>query len=144
MYTFQKTPFSPLFSTIPGKPASGIWNGKFHPSAERWPVISCQKKAVKTALKLSSKTVQKYLGPPRSGMDRLRKRIRSVLVTGLAWTQVGGELLYVETVDHAGQRRADHHRKTWRCDEGICQGGRQLCPVPVRTPRHRSGLLQKF
>jgi len=40
------------------------------------------------------------------------------VTTGLAWTEVGGELLTIEAVDAAGQGAGDRHRQARRRHEG--------------------------
>jgi ATP-dependent Lon protease len=54
-------------------------------------------------LKVTQSSVQKYLGPPRFRYGQLEEKDQIGLVTGLAWTQVGGELLYVETLIMPGK-----------------------------------------
>jgi ATP-dependent Lon protease len=61
---------------------------------------------------ISATTMAKMLGPPRFKISQIEEKDQIGLVTGLAWTQVGGELLCVETADHAGQGQAHHHRQT--------------------------------
>lgn len=41
--------------------------------------------------------IPKYLGNKRLIHDRILDRMQPGIVTGLAWTQVGGEILYIET-----------------------------------------------
>ncbi|RJP82762.1 MAG: endopeptidase La [Desulfobacteraceae bacterium] len=53
--------------------------------------------------KITSKIVQKYLGPYKFKHGQVEERDQIGLVTGLAWTQVGGELLCVETVIMPGK-----------------------------------------
>ncbi len=52
---------------------------------------------------ITSRTVQKHLGPPRFRHDQMETQNQIGLVTGLAWTQVGGELLYIETLTMPGK-----------------------------------------
>jgi len=47
---------------------------------------------------VSTTTVQKHLGPPRFRQSQLEDEDKVGMVTGLAWTQVGGELLCIETL----------------------------------------------
>jgi ATP-dependent Lon protease len=47
---------------------------------------------------VTAKSVQKYLGPPRFKELQIEENDQVGIVTGLAWTQVGGELLCVETL----------------------------------------------
>jgi len=53
--------------------------------------------------KVTAKSIQKYLGPPAFKHGQIEDKDQVGLVTGLAWTQVGGELLYVETVTMPGK-----------------------------------------
>jgi len=53
--------------------------------------------------KVTAKSVQKYLGPPRFKALQIEESDQVGIVTGLAWTQVGGELLCVETLIMPGK-----------------------------------------
>jgi ATP-dependent Lon protease len=53
--------------------------------------------------KISVNSIHKHLGPPRFRFGRVEEKDQVGLVTGLAWTQVGGELLSVETVIMPGK-----------------------------------------
>jgi len=53
--------------------------------------------------KVTTKSVQKYLGPPRFKELQIEEDDQVGIVTGLAWTQVGGELLCVETLIMPGR-----------------------------------------
>ena len=48
--------------------------------------------------KVTEKSIQKYLGPPRFKEIQIEDQDQIGTVTGLAWTQVGGELLSIETL----------------------------------------------
>ena len=54
-------------------------------------------KARKTPLSIGSKNLDKYLGVRRFDFGRAEENNEIGLVTGLAWTEVGGELLQVES-----------------------------------------------
>ncbi len=62
----------------------------------------CRKAARKVARggrkphSIGARNLDDYLGPPTYTGDRLRKRAREGVVTGLAWTPVGGKILYIE------------------------------------------------
>jgi ATP-dependent Lon protease len=47
--------------------------------------------------------VTKYLGPPRFRKTEIEEKDQVGMVTGMAWTQVGGELLFVETLTMPGK-----------------------------------------
>ena len=61
------------------------------------------KKKREKAFHISSKSVQKYLGPPRFRKSQIEDKDQIGMVTGLAWTQVGGELLTVEALTMPGK-----------------------------------------
>ncbi len=53
--------------------------------------------------KITANTVQKYLGPPTYKESQIEEKDQVGIVTGLAWTQVGGELLCIETLIMPGK-----------------------------------------
>jgi ATP-dependent Lon protease len=57
----------------------------------------------KSGFNVTAKSVQKYLGPPRFKELQIEENDQVGIVTGLAWTQVGGELLCVETLIMPGK-----------------------------------------
>ena len=54
-------------------------------------------------LNVTSKSVYKYLGPPHFKVSQIDDKDQIGLVTGLAWTQVGGELLCIEILIMPGK-----------------------------------------
>jgi ATP-dependent Lon protease len=52
----------------------------------------------KNEFAVSEKSVPKYLGPYRFRQEQVEEQDQVGMVTGLAWTQVGGELLFIETL----------------------------------------------
>ena len=61
------------------------------------------KKKESTIFKVTAKSVQRYLGPPRFKEIQIEEEDQIGLVTGLAWTHVGGELLCIETLIMPGK-----------------------------------------
>jgi ATP-dependent Lon protease len=61
------------------------------------------KKKTDKPYRITGKTVQKLLGPPPFKHSQIEEKDRIGLVNGLAWTQVGGELLAVETLMMPGK-----------------------------------------
>ena len=57
----------------------------------------------KNEFKVSERTVHKYLGPYRFRQEQVEEKDQVGMVTGLAWTQVGGELLFIETLIMPGK-----------------------------------------
>jgi len=53
--------------------------------------------------KVTALSIQKYLGPPRFKELQIEQEDQIGTVTGLAWTQVGGELLSIETLIMTGK-----------------------------------------
>ena len=52
---------------------------------------------------ISANTITSLLGPPPFKISQIEDKDQTGLVTGLAWTQVGGELLCVETLTMPGK-----------------------------------------
>ena len=53
---------------------------------------------------IGANNLEEYLGAPSYSGDRLRRRLKVGVVTGLAWTQVGGRILYIEGLSMPGGR----------------------------------------
>ena len=53
--------------------------------------------------KVSEKSITKFLGPYRFRQEQVEEKDQVGMVTGLAWTQVGGELLFIETLIMPGK-----------------------------------------
>ncbi len=60
-------------------------------------------KKEKTEFKVTEKSIGKYLGPYRFRQEQVEEKDTVGMVTGLAWTQVGGELLFIETLIMPGK-----------------------------------------
>ncbi|MBS0014205.1 MAG: endopeptidase La [Desulfobacterales bacterium] len=79
-------------------------------SLEREIASICRKIARKVAktgadkvIHVNSRSVEKYLGPVQYRRGQLEEKDLVGIVTGLAWTQFGGELLYVESAIMPGK-----------------------------------------
>ena len=53
--------------------------------------------------KVTEKTIPKHLGPYRFRSEQVEEKDQVGMVTGLAWTQVGGVLLFIETLIMPGK-----------------------------------------
>jgi len=53
--------------------------------------------------KVTEKSIPKYLGPYRFRQEQVEEKDQVGMVTGLAWTPVGGELLFIETLIMPGK-----------------------------------------
>ena len=73
-------------------------------------------------------SLQKYLGIPQYYPEMDQEESQVGLSTGLAWTEVGGDVLYIEVSPFSGKGRSAHHRADRRGHAGIRQGGRHLRP----------------
>ena len=60
-------------------------------------------KQEKRGYHVTGKSIPKYLGPPRFKETQIEEKDQVGMATGLAWTQVGGELLCVETLIMPGK-----------------------------------------
>lgn len=56
-----------------------------------------------TFIEVNAQTVPELLGPPRFLRDEKLQDSQVGVVTGLAWTQAGGEVLYVEALKYKGK-----------------------------------------
>lgn len=54
-------------------------------------------------VRVTDSSVAKYLGPPRFRSSAIEEQDHVGMATGMAWTQVGGELLFVETLTMPGR-----------------------------------------
>jgi ATP-dependent Lon protease len=61
------------------------------------------KKKGRNEFKVTEKSIPKYLGPYRFRQEQVEEKDQIGLATGLAWTQVGGELLFIETLIMPGK-----------------------------------------
>jgi ATP-dependent Lon protease len=61
------------------------------------------KESDRSEFKVSEKSIPKYLGPFRFRQEQVEEKDQIGMVTGLAWTQVGGELLFIETLIMPGK-----------------------------------------
>ena len=57
----------------------------------------------KNTFNITEKSLQKYLGPHRFRHGQVEEKDQIGIVTGLAWTQVGGDLLCIETLIMPGK-----------------------------------------
>ena len=66
-------------------------------------IKSILKEGKEISIRLNPKTIQQYLGVPRYRRGQLEEEDRIGLGTGLAWTEVGGELLQTEVTVMPGK-----------------------------------------
>ncbi len=61
------------------------------------------KDSEQNVIRVTHSTIAKHLGPPRFRSTEIEDEDQVGMVTGMAWTQVGGELLFVETLTMPGK-----------------------------------------
>jgi ATP-dependent Lon protease len=54
-------------------------------------------------VKVTDETIMKVLGPPRMERDKYENNEVAGVVTGLAWTSVGGDILFIESILSKGK-----------------------------------------
>jgi len=76
---------------------------------EREVASVCRKVARKVAEgrrkmnKITSQNIEAYLGPPKIFKDQVQKKDQVGVATGVAWTETGGEVLFVEATKMKGK-----------------------------------------
>jgi ATP-dependent Lon protease len=90
--------------------------------------------------RVSQSAVQKYLGPPRFRHGQIEARDQIGIVTGLAWTHAGGDLLCVETLVMPGKGDLIITGKLGE----VMQESAQAAVSYVRSRAERLGLDPRF
>jgi ATP-dependent Lon protease len=94
----------------------------------------------KTSVKITAQSIQKYLGVPRFRYGQVEEKDEIGLATGMAWTQVGGELLSIETVIMPGRGKLT---VTGKLGEVMQESARAALSY-VRSRAQRLGLKKHF
>jgi ATP-dependent Lon protease len=94
----------------------------------------------KTEFKVNEKSIAKYLGPYRFRQEQLEEKDQIGMVTGLAWTQVGGELLFIETLIMPGKGKLTVTGKLG----DVMQESAQAAVSYVRSRAHNLVIDEKF
>ena len=94
----------------------------------------------KQFVKVTSRSIQKYLGVPRFRYGKVEENDEIGLATGMAWTQVGGELLAIETVVLPGKGKLT---VTGKLGE-VMQESSQAAMSYVRSRAEELGLDKNF
>ena len=90
--------------------------------------------------RITEKTIAKYLGVPKYRFGLAEEKDRVGLATGLAWTEVGGELLQIETVLMPGKGQLTITGKLG----DVMQESAQAALSYVRSRAIRLGLATDF
>jgi ATP-dependent Lon protease len=86
-------------------------------------------------VKLTRRNLEKFAGVPRYRYGELEQEDLVGVATGLAWTEVGGELLSIEAVTVPGKGKVI---STGKLGERIDPGGRILREEPLGRIRHQA------
>ena len=92
------------------------------------------------AIRVTEKSVTKHLGPEQYRVNQAEKEDQVGLVTGLAWTQFGGELLYVETATMPGSGKVTVTGKLG----DVMKESAQAAVSYVRTRATSLGITEDF
>ena len=98
------------------------------------------KEGRKKRINITARSVQHYLGVPRYRYEQAEEQAEIGLATGMAWTQVGGELLAIETVIMPGKGKLT---VTGKLGE-VMQESAQAALSYVRSRATRLGLDEQF
>lgn len=94
----------------------------------------------KSAIEVSSDNLEDYLGVRKFTFGKAEEENKVGQVTGLAWTQVGGELLTIEAVSVVGKGR---HIQTGSLGD-VMQESIQAAMTVVRSRSKRLGVPAKY
>ena len=97
------------------------------------------RKGTNAPVALTRDTVVELLGAPRYLDEEIEERTKNPGVAiGLAWTPVGGEVLFIEASRMAGHGHADADRPPRRRHEGVGARGALVVPGARRAVQRRS------
>jgi ATP-dependent Lon protease len=91
-------------------------------------------------IRVGHSAIAKYLGPPRFRSTEIEDENQVGMVTGMAWTQVGGELLFVETLTMPGK---GHVTVTGKLGD-VMKESAQAAVSFVRSRAQHLGIDTKF
>ena len=108
-------------------------------------IANLTRKAVKeivsgkaTSIEVTSENLGTYAGVRKFRYGEMEGEDQVGVVTGLAWTEVGGETLQIEVRHAARQGPHADDRQARRRDEGIHRCGALLCALQVDLLRHQA------
>ena len=94
-------------------------------------------------IRITREDLVAILGPPRFESEMAMRTSVPGVATGLAWTPVGGDILFIEATRIPGGGTADPHRPARRRDEGKRAGRALDRQEPGRRARHRCKPLRE-
>ena len=72
--------------------------------------------------RVTAGNLESYLGKKKTSYDIVEGGSEVGVTTGMAWTAVGGDTLFIETTVMKGSRKAGSDRSARRCDAGVGKG----------------------
>ena len=84
---------------------------------------------------MKSENLDTYLGVRKYTFGMAEKQNQVGQVTGLAWTEVGGELLTIETVTMPGKGKTITTGKLNAVSSAIDESLQQAAPAPAPVPK---------
>ncbi len=99
---------------------------------------------VTDAVTVKGEDVAEMLGPEPITPEMARRELPAGVATGLAWTETGGDVLYIEATLAAERQGADDYRPARRGDAGIGENGAQFRVGARRGTGHQSGVVPEL
>ncbi len=96
-----------------------------------------------TSVRIDADDVQEILGAPRFENEVAMRVSVPGVATGLAWTPVGGDILFIEATRMPGSGKLILTGPARRRDEGERAGGAEPAQVAGRVARHRFDALRE-
>ena len=87
--------------------------------------------------------VREWLGPRRFSSEARRRTADAGVATGLAYTTVGGDVLFIEATALSRARPAEDHGPARRGDAGVGAGSALLGALAHRRARRRAGVVHR-
>ncbi len=95
------------------------------------------------AVKVDGDNLDKFLGVRKFDFGLAEKKNQVGQVTGLAWTEVGGDLLTIEAAVMPGKGNDHPHRQAGRRDEGVGRSGALGGALAFAAPGHQGRGLRE-
>ena len=92
------------------------------------------------AERVTHERIAEFLGPAKYISEVAERTAEPGVATGLAWTPVGGDILFIEATQDERQGPAGAHRSARRRDEGVGAGGAVVHPGARQVARPRGEL----
>ena len=102
---------------------------------KRWPKVRSQGK------KISPDDLHHYLGPIHFFSEVAERTQEPGVATGLAWTQAGGDILFVEATKMPGRRTLTLTGQLGEVMKESAGAALELHPFQGRSIGHRGGFL---